>query len=480
MQHTGLSCDAGLGPEFHAHAVAEQIGASRSARPLLDRSRGQPVANASRPYTEFTSFDNDALWVEDELGIPAKGSALTGLDYPIMVSDTFETLTNSSVSANRRSKVLFATEAIVKDAKRKLAAIDSGIELATNTSNAVEIQGERLVEVTARFPDSKNPLCLSRDCGQAANTIMGLKDKPAAQAEYGDGQESAVSAQPSTFRAQILGWMGSDRDKYMSKNEDQADVEDKNAGINRYAMPDVGEAYTIVPSYDNTTRWGYHFAGVILAPGHDRVTAENEAVGQPVEENHNWKFQTFGPPTKPGQSFHDQEAKQWAGSRSEGAMTITVKNPRFGDKSVREIMKVYDDKQLREHWGGWPWHELEKRSIEIKTEYFKFHGWREPEQGHVTFELVGPGAQRKYASGWWTVSRGDSDTWRVPIKRLIGTPPQGKSMNVELAEYKGESLVSFTWPYSGTNDALPFPTVEASSNYARVTIGLSDLPPDTD
>ncbi|NVB43798.1 hypothetical protein G6O69_38735 [Pseudenhygromyxa sp. WMMC2535] len=126
-------------------------------------------------------------------------------------------------------------------------------------------------------------------------------------------------------------------------------------------------------------------------------------------------------------------------------------------------MKIYDDKQLREHWGGWPWHELEQRSIEIKTEYFKFHGWREPEQADVTFELVGPKARRKYESGWWTVHRGGSDTWRVPIKRLIGTPPQGSSMNVELAERKGESLIQFTWDYSVPQEALPFPPVKATT-----------------
>ncbi|NVB43817.1 hypothetical protein G6O69_38845 [Pseudenhygromyxa sp. WMMC2535] len=210
----------------------------------------------------------------------------------------------------------------------------------------------------------------------------------------------------------------------------------------------MGDAYTIVASYDNPTRWGYHFAGVILAPGHDRVTAENEAVGENVEENLNWKFETFGPPTKRGQSFHDQESKQWARVADRGGDDDLGQ-----ESSLLEKAGPRDHEDLRRQaaqgaLGRLAWHELEQRSIEIKTEYFKFHGWREPEQADVTFELVGPKARRKYESGWWTVHRGGSDTWRVPIKRLIGTPPQGSSMNVELAERKGESLIQFTWDYS--------------------------------
>jgi hypothetical protein len=43
-----------------------------------------------------------------------------------------------------------------------------------------------------------------------------------------------------------------------------------------------------------------------MSTGTDHVTLENFAVGDPSVQNTDWDFQMYGPPTKGGQTFHEQ------------------------------------------------------------------------------------------------------------------------------------------------------------------------------
>lgn len=84
---------------------------------------------------------------------------------------------------------------------------------------------------------------------------------------------------------------------------------DKDAGINKYAAPEVGEGFTMSTGgkdYPGNRTWNFHWAGVVMTSGCDRVTLENYAVGDPDVKNTEWEFQMYGPPSKKGQTFHEQ------------------------------------------------------------------------------------------------------------------------------------------------------------------------------
>jgi hypothetical protein len=86
---------------------------------------------------------------------------------------------------------------------------------------------------------------------------------------------------------------------------------DEKVGINRYANPGVGEAYTISsggPPKSSRSTWNFHWGGVIFksTTGSDNITMENYAGNQTDE----WYFQMYGVPTKgnarTGQTFQEQ------------------------------------------------------------------------------------------------------------------------------------------------------------------------------
>lgn len=91
---------------------------------------------------------------------------------------------------------------------------------------------------------------------------------------------------------------------------------DKKVGINRFADPGVGEAYTISsggpPKKDSKGKdimtWNFHWGGVVMksTTGSDNVTLENYAGSADSE----WLFQMYGVPTdddaRKGQTFHEQ------------------------------------------------------------------------------------------------------------------------------------------------------------------------------
>ena len=102
---------------------------------------------------------------------------------------------------------------------------------------------------------------------------------------------------------------------YLALSAKQQEAFDKKAGINRYANPGVGEAYTIssggAPKVDGSGKpiktWNFHWGGVIFksTTGSDNITMENYA----GNADHEWYFQMYGVPGKKsrkGQTFHEQ------------------------------------------------------------------------------------------------------------------------------------------------------------------------------
>jgi hypothetical protein len=59
-------------------------------------------------------------------------------------------------------------------------------------------------------------------------------------------------------------------------------------------------------SFPGKTTWNFHWAGVVMRSGGDVVTLENFAVGDPDAKNTDWNYQMYGPPSRTGQTFHEQ------------------------------------------------------------------------------------------------------------------------------------------------------------------------------
>jgi Domain of unknown function (DUF4157) len=105
-------------------------------------------------------------------------------------------------------------------------------------------------------------------------------------------------------------------DPYYTMAEPDREAFDKKIGINRFANPKVGEAYTMSSGGANKKKsngedertWNFHWGGIAFKStnGADNVTLENYAGSRSNE----WVFQVYGVPTadneRKGQTFQEQ------------------------------------------------------------------------------------------------------------------------------------------------------------------------------
>ncbi len=102
------------------------------------------------------------------------------------------------------------------------------------------------------------------------------------------------------------------RAEYEKLDPEAKDDFDKQAGINMYADPEIGEAFHISSGgKDHPDKpagvgtWNFHWAGAALKSGSDTVTLENYSVSNYEAVNKDWVFQMYGV-GKEGQSFHEE------------------------------------------------------------------------------------------------------------------------------------------------------------------------------
>ncbi len=102
------------------------------------------------------------------------------------------------------------------------------------------------------------------------------------------------------------------RAEYEKLAPDAKDDFDKQAGINVYADPEIGEAFHMSTGGNehpdkpaNVGTWNFHWAGVVMKSGGDTMTLENYSVSDYEVENKSWVFQLYGVGKK-GQSFHEE------------------------------------------------------------------------------------------------------------------------------------------------------------------------------
>ncbi|MCB0642794.1 MAG: hypothetical protein KDC44_14195, partial [Phaeodactylibacter sp.] len=238
------------------------------------------------------------------------------------VSDTGETVTTEMMHE------AYATADQIKWSNQILKAQDSGIEISaggkTVTGTAPNGSGRKtLKEVKPNIRSSSKPASSQdfwTDCGRSSREVMGPHNadkSPRGNYMNNSGKlaETAASSNPATFRDEIWTKSGLDadpdkaRDAYLALSDKDRDAFDKKHKINKYADPGIGDAFVSRRDDKSTTSgFNFHWGGVIMHPGHDKVTFENFAKTGTTyaSKDEKWYFETYGPPSKKGQTFHEQ------------------------------------------------------------------------------------------------------------------------------------------------------------------------------
>ena len=314
---------------------------------------------------------------------------------------------------------LYATPDIIKDGDDKLLAAASAIGLR-QTETSVEYGAHTIYKVApflreqaiadtdgdrtkrlkrinageeaddAHVTDDEI-FALYTDCGKAARTIMGVEETgraPKATTAIGD---SKASMNPEAYSKEmypkaskafcgskasegflkkgihyrklagftwfIRPWSAkSARKMYSALGEEGRAAFDKHVGINRFANPDIGDAYTMVtegdmPGFASSGKtWNFHWAGVVGKDGPDNLTLEGYAVsaGPLIEKaktektgaelkaeiarlrkwaanyvDRDWVFQMYGT-EEAGKTFHDDHLD--SGTHGNRATTFHAKS----------------------------------------------------------------------------------------------------------------------------------------------------------
>jgi hypothetical protein len=156
----------------------------------------------------------------------------------------------------------------------------------------------------------------------------------------GDLEETSRSYRPSEQRDNILVAAGLGATPaaalaaYRAMSDVDRDAFDQEHGLNRYAAPSVGEAFSV----ENAEGFNFHWGGVVFtAGGGDRVTLENFAKGAGYDgQDLAWYFEMYGPPSKAGQTWQDQ----WNDPASETFTTRTSTRSLTGTTNTAGVRLV--------------------------------------------------------------------------------------------------------------------------------------------
>ena len=475
LQHAGLTRDGGLGPERHAAAIADELTAGRKARAMIDPSHGSLVSPTIRPYTTYEKYNAKKQELSSKLSsVPASGKGWDGISFnkKVRVSETLETLTATD---RDHSKTLFATMNKIHEGNAKLSAQTSGVELSGDASNSIGIGDKRLhkVHIKVRGQPEINPWMPCR-CVEAAVKVMGitsraepefLPNKGQMVARYkGDKGDKFSNADqnPDVLAKGVLEGMTLEEYKAVG-NPDQFD---RDRGINQYAVPGVGEAYSLNPPPAKRGNWNYHFAAVVMAAGGDRVTLENIPNTKKANpewgcNSFDWYFQTYG--TASGQTFYD--AYRDLAERGDGGITMVAHHPDLATLPTSELVMRHIDQT----WRGWPiGDELQYRWFEIEIDFKKFPGGGETED--VMFTLTGPDPKARYESAPWTASLGPADPWWLRVGDIVSKGAGRKDMKIRLTGRDGQVMNEFSWPFDP--GAKEYAAKTEPSDFASVTIHI--------
>lgn len=460
LQHAGLTHDAGMGAERHAHGVADQISSGGSARDLLG-SRGAAVAPSVRNYTVFTEAEQATAgqW-------KAGGKALVGDEGRTITTDADKHL-------------CYADPALITEANAILKAKKSGVAIEPGASgpsgDAPDGSGfKTTVKVDYKIlgdPDNKEYLA---DCGHSARETMGGAGQDSMphgvyKNAAGNKQNTTGSKNPANFRDEIYvaGGLGTDGPSahaaYNALSDPDKDAFDKKHGINKYAAPGVGEAFTRRRDDElGGTGFNFHWGGVIMVAGGDRVSFENYTKGNGYDaKDEDWYFATYGPPTKPGQTWHEKWKSVGGAGKGTTIAAATSADPSPFTKgaaslSTADLIKKY---QSSPEEGEKMALESEMRSRWIKVTVLVTKAQEGKDDVYVQAEHGG----RTYKTGELKMRSGQNNTFWIPLDSLA--PVNGKIM-VKVYDWDALSrddlisIIGFDAPFTPQSDNRPWDDAE--------------------
>lgn len=329
LQHSGSSNDARLGAEGHASAVADAAVAGRDASQLIG-SAGSAVSDSVHNYTLVRNRDQ------------SPGNYQAGMD--LRVSED-----GRAAVADGQTKHCFAELALILEADKILQSKGSGVKLSWlpdvlegeapdgsgTKRQLLRVQPELKMSDSGKNGDKQT---LYADCGRSSREVMGpttTNTFPVGLHRDASGKEHETtrrSSDPNDLLGDILinAGLGKTRQEARKAYEDLSAEDrekyDKRLGLNKYAQAGVGDAFTTVRHRDAKIDWDYHWAGVLMATGQDRVTLENVTEGKrmPISrKNDEWFFNMYGPSVTGAGSFHNENKGNLGG---DSAITLTARN----------------------------------------------------------------------------------------------------------------------------------------------------------
>jgi hypothetical protein len=354
LQHTGTTRDANLGAERHADTVARLMARGAPPGRLLGPA-GSPVNSSMHSYTEVdTTEQSDDHW---------KASA------PLRVAEDGNLAVAEEQPVNHR---LWAKPDLIESSNKVLAANKSVIKLnasggtlkgpAPNGSGNRELA--RVLPQNQANGTSGESMKLWADCGKSCRDVIGAGRGTGwnvgnMAARYRDvhrpwytqipilgpllgwifggpkvKEKQTGASDPEEMKKEIfnqkLGGTGDEGlKKYEAMTSAEKDKFDRETGINKYTMPGVGQGFTMSSGGEaaGPMTWNFHWAGVIVASGTDRVTLENYSVNDPTVENTDWQFEMYGSPAKAGQTFFEQHKASGQHGKSPTAMQVELREP---------------------------------------------------------------------------------------------------------------------------------------------------------
>ncbi|HEX2901717.1 MAG TPA: DUF4157 domain-containing protein, partial [Bacteroidia bacterium] len=282
-------------------AKAAQMKSSATASPLQRKSPG--VVTQKKAIQRKAASNVMQLYADVNVAAQTAREWQAGVD--VRVADNGRTLT----SVDHGSKICYAHPSLIAQSNRELAARNSGIVLVEQAQSlrgsAPDGSGRHtLKKVLPTISHSTSGGAGTgqsswQDCGRMSREVMGHSG--ADQAPHGivenpggDLIETAASYDPAAQRDNALMAAGLGATPaaalaaYRAMDPAARATFDQQHGLNRYAAPGVGEAFSV----QNANGFNFHWGGVILTPGGgDRVTLENFAKGGGyAAQDQSWYF----------------------------------------------------------------------------------------------------------------------------------------------------------------------------------------------
>ena len=296
-------------------AEADEMG-KMAARHIPKEPVEQKVAKAS---SGAPAVQRKVVQRYAEIDTAAQSNQEWDAGQDLRVSDNGMAIAAVDPSA----KMAYAHPSLIAQSNRELVARGSGVTLVEQSDS---IQGSApdgsgrhtlkkvLPQMAFSAGGSGTSATSWEDCGRMSREVMGQTGMDQAPHGLIHNSSGQLEETPASFspehqmgNALVAAGLGPNRASaeaaYYAMSPADREAFDQRHGLNRFAAPEVGEAFSI----HEAEGFNFHWGGVIFNTAGDRVTLENFAKGNGYDaQDSNWYFRMYGPPSRPGQTWHDQ------------------------------------------------------------------------------------------------------------------------------------------------------------------------------